>query len=148
MTSFCSAKLREITFQTLFAIDVGNCAEEDLIAFFMHELAVSKKNVTEAFTKAHAVWERVEELDEKISSHSREYAFDRIQRVEKNILRLALFELLIEQTEKPALLIGEALRLMRKFSTKEGGAFVNAILDGILRDQPEKAMIADLGLVK
>ena len=128
---FPPQKFREIVFQLLFSLDGGGEAEAELIPFLMRELSVSKKQVRLAYTKALAVWENHETFDHLISKISKEYAFDRIKTVEKNVLRLALYELLIEKELNLKIIISEAYRLARKFSTAEGASFVNALLDNL-----------------
>lgn len=128
-------KFREIVLQLLFSFEMGSNAEEELASCLMQELKVSRKSVREAFQKAHVIWQNRDMLDPLIANQSREYSFDRIQPVEKNVLRLALFELLLEKQCSPKITISEALRLTSKFSTPEAAAFVNAIVDGY---QPEK----------
>ncbi len=127
--SFASLTFHEMVLQLLFSLNVGESAEEDLIPFLMRELRVSRKLVREAYQKAQAVYQCHEAIDEKIGALSEEYALERIGKVERNVLRLAFFELLNEKEAPREKIIAEALRLTRKFSTKEATAFVNAILD-------------------
>lgn len=124
-------KFREIVFQLLFSFDATGAMEEETIPFIMRELAVSKKNVSLAFKKACRIWEHREELDYVIQKQTQAYSLERIKTVEKNVLRLAFYELLIEKALKPKIIIAEAHRLARKFSAIEGAAFVNAVLDSI-----------------
>lgn len=135
--SFPPQKFREIVFQLLFSFDASGQAEEELIPFLMAELTISKKNVKLAYQKALNIWQEREYLDRTIGEHSKEYSLERIKSVEKNALRLALYELLIEKQLNKKIIISEAHRLARKFSTLEGASFVNAILDSMeKRDGP------------
>jgi N utilization substance protein B len=126
---FSPQKLREIVFQLLFSLDGSGSPEAELIPFLMQELAVSKKYVKTAYQKALLIWEQRDILDSIIQERTKEYALDRIKTVEKNVLRLAFYELLIEKELNKKIIISEAHRLARKFSTVEGAAFVNALLD-------------------
>ncbi len=99
--SLPAKKSREIVFQLLFSLDMGDAFEEELIPFLMAELCVTKKLVREAFQLAKSIWEKREELDSKISAISQEYALDRIGKAERNILRQGLFDL-IYSLEIPA----------------------------------------------
>ncbi len=127
-------KFNEIALQLLFALDMGGGLEEDLISLLMRELSVTRKTVRAAYEKAHAVFQVREMLDQKIGSISQEYALERIQRVERNVLRLAFYDLLQDTEESHKIIIAAALNLTRKFSTKEATKFVNAILDSELSD--------------
>lgn len=128
---FSPQKFREIVFQLLYALDANGNPEGELVPFLMRELAVTKKNVTAAYEKATHIWNRHALLDQIIGENSRDYSFDRIKTVEKNVLRLALYELLIEKELNTKIIISEAHRLTRKFSTVEGASFVNALLDNL-----------------
>ncbi len=128
---FSPQKFREIVFQLLFSFDGNGGAEEELIPFLMQELSISRKQIRAAYQKASAVWRECQHLDPLIASHTKEYALDRIKTVEKNALRLALYELRVEKEISRKIVISEAYRITRKFSTAEGAAFVNAVLDSL-----------------
>jgi len=122
-------KFREIVFQLLYSYDMGQNAREDMISLITKELRVSKQIVSAAQDRVDAVVGRLEEIDAHLTSASQSYDFARIQMVERNILRLAIFELLYESSIPAKVVIAEAVRLARKFSTPESASFVNAILD-------------------
>jgi len=126
-------KFREIVFQLLYSQDVEPIDPKEMIPFMMHELKVTKRSMTDAHARAIAVLEQLGPIDEKIKASSTEYSFERISRVEKNILRLGVFELLHDETLPPKVAIAEAIRLCRKFGTPESAQFVNAILDDIYK---------------
>ncbi len=128
---FPPQKFREIVFQLLFSFDMGGDPEAELIPFLMRELQVAKRQVSAAYVKAKAVWEKKEELDQAITRHSRDYSLERIKTVERSVLRLALYELLLEKELSRKIILSEAHRLARKFSALEGAAYVNAVLDSL-----------------
>lgn len=122
-------KMREIIFQMLYSYDIGKADEEDMIDLMMKELSVSRSAVQAAQLKVEEIQAIQEELDSMISGASLSYAFERIQTVERNILRLGVYELFFAGDIPPKVAISEAVRLARKFSTPESANFVNAILD-------------------
>ena len=97
---FPTKKFNELVLQLLFSLDMGDSLEVDLIPFLMRELSVTRKTVRAAYQKARTIFESREELNEKIAATSKEYALERIQRVERTVLRLALYEIWHE-TEMP-----------------------------------------------
>lgn len=99
----------------------------------MSELAVTKKFLRSAQDRVQLIRSRLPEIDAIIAQTSLSYAFDRIQTVERNVIRLATFELLFDKSIPPHVAIAEALRLTRKFSTKEAASFVNAVLDSLYK---------------
>ena len=77
-----------------------------------------------------------EELDAVLEAHSTGWPLDRVAPLERNILRLALWEIETEATP-PAVAIDEAVRLAKRYSTDEAGAFVNGVLGAVARDREE-----------
>lgn len=122
-------KFREIVFQILFSYDLAKPKEEEIIPLLMKELSVTKSAVKQALIVAKKIIDQQKEIDEKIRKISLSYDFERIQVIERNILRLGIFELFYETGVPPKVAISEAMRLTRKFSTPESSAFVNALLD-------------------
>ena len=74
-------------------------------------------------------------IDERIAAKSDNWRLDRMPAVDRNILRLAVFEMTSVGTPAPVV-IDEALELARKFSTDESVAFINGVLDAVRRDAP------------
>ncbi len=126
-------KFREIVFQLLYSQEIIRPDETLMLELMMAELAVSKKNVRLAQERAEKIKLLLPEIDSLISSVSTSYDFDRIQVVTKNILRLAVFELLFDDQIPHKVAIAEAIRLSRKFNTPESASFVNALLDHLYK---------------
>jgi transcription antitermination protein NusB len=74
--------------------------------------------------------EHVEELDRRISQHAEHWRIERMPTVDRNILRLAVFEMMHSDTP-PAVVIDEALELARRYSNEESVQFVNGVLDAV-----------------
>jgi N utilization substance protein B len=78
-----------------------------------------------------------DELDEHIAAHARNWRVDRMAAVDRNVLRLAVYELL--HTGTPAsIVLDEAIELARDFGGERSPAFVNGVLDAIARDRPPR----------
>ena len=71
------------------------------------------------------------ELDATISKHAKNWELHRIAAVDRNILRLAIFEMLHRDDIPPVVSINEAVDIAKKFSTQDSGKFVNGILDKV-----------------
>lgn len=126
-------KFREIVLQLLYSYDMGHAVAEDMITLLMTELEVTKQSVVRADERVQQIRKRLPELDAQIAEVSQSYAFERIQSVERNVLRLGVYELLYDDTIPKKVAIAEALRLARKFGSPEAVAFVNAVLDTIAK---------------
>ena len=70
-------------------------------------------------------------IDENIKKHVKNWDFNRIAAVDRNILRLAIYEMLHREDIPPVVSINEAVDIAKKFSTQDSGKFVNGILDKI-----------------
>jgi len=81
---------------------------------------------------------RLKEIDELIQSHAENWRLSRMAAVDRNILRLAVYELLSEEKTPSTVVINEALEVARKFSTHESAQFVNGILDSIRKHLSSK----------
>lgn len=126
-------KFREIVFQILYSIDMGKSGKEEIVPLLAEELKVSKKVIYEAYERVESIVSKLDEIDAKIAKTSTSYDFERIQSVERNILRLGVFELFFDDAIPEKVAIAEAVRLSKKFGTLESLTFVNAILDNLYK---------------
>lgn len=128
-------KQREILLQLLFSWEVseGTSIEEPAL-LLMESIEVSKKNIFMLDEKLQEIIRNREKIDEILSKASLEYSLDRVSLIDKNILRIAIFELLFEK-ESAKIVIEEALRLSKKFSSPEAVAYVHAIVDEVNKSE-------------
>ena len=82
-----------------------------------------------------------DEADELIKSHAKNWELHRIAAVDRNILRLAIYEMLHRDDIPPVVSINEAVDIAKKFSTQDSGKFVNGILDQIKGELLRRARI-------
>jgi N utilization substance protein B len=75
--------------------------------------------------------EKRDEIDEKIKKHAANWDLTRMAVVDRNILRLAIYEMLFREDIPPVVSINEAVDIAKKFSTQDSGKFVNGLLDKI-----------------
>lgn len=130
-------KFREIVFQMLYSQDFGQASEEDMLPLLMQQLSVSKKAVKEAQARVREIIRKRSDIDTLIANTATTYQFDRIQSVERNVLRLGIYEMRFDDSIPPKVAIAEAMRLCRKFSTPESASFVNALLDALYKESQE-----------
>ena len=78
--------------------------------------------------------EHRDELDEHIKKHARNWDITRMAVVDRNVLRLGIYEMLYRDDIPPVVSINEAVDIAKKFSTEESGKFVNGILDKVKGD--------------
>ena len=80
-----------------------------------------------------ALEERREEVDRLIGRQAENWRLERMPAVDRNILRLAVFELLAEPDVPPLVVLDEAIELAKRYGSDQSSAFVNGLLDGILK---------------
>jgi N utilization substance protein B len=133
-------KARECALQMLFAADLADAAPDEVLRTYWTELddADTEQAAREFATRlAAGTLERLEVLDERIRSRAEHWRIPRMAIVDRNILRLAVYEFLYEPTPR-TVAINEALEIARRFSTYEATQFINGILDAIKRDLDEE----------
>jgi N utilization substance protein B len=133
-------KARECALQMLFAADVSGARVDDIVRLYWSELSdadVEPAAQDFATRLATGTLSRVAELDERIRSRAEHWRIPRMAIVDRNILRLAVYEFTHEPTPR-TVAINEALEIARRFSTFEATQFINGILDAIKRDLDEE----------
>ena len=139
-------KFREIVFQLTFSKDLNSGTDALLSCSLLDQMKISKKNLREAFDQVAHIIEKQEEIDALISKGSKSYVFTRISLVERNILRLAVFELFFEKKLPFKVVISEAIRLTRKFGTPDSAAFVNAVLETIYQNKERTQKLSSFSM--
>lgn len=122
---------RETAFKMIFQMDVGKNPLE-MAEYTMEEAladgGISKGECKYILTLVSGVSEKKEELDEFMEAYSKGWALDRINHIEKSIIRLALYE--IRYMDIPyEVSVNEAVELAKRYGEEEAYSFVNAILD-------------------
>lgn len=127
-------KARECALQVLFQIDFLHQEPHTILPLFWQSHPA--KEDVRAFTErvVEGVWRNLTEIDELIESHSTNWRLDRMPAVDRNILRLATYELIFERDIASSVTLNEAIEIAKRFGTEESGSFVNGVLDPIARD--------------
>ncbi len=129
-------KARESALQMLFAADVAKTRDAVLTRNFWNELGEPNLDEpTREFANKLAVGalREVDTIDERIRTRAEHWRIERMAIVDRNVLRLAVYEFLFEETPH-TVVINEALEIARRFSTFEATQFINGILDAIKHD--------------
>jgi N utilization substance protein B len=129
-------KARESALQMLFGADVAKTPAHVLTRDYWNELGEADidESTREFATKlVVGTLREMETVDERIRSRAEHWRIPRMAIVDRNVLRLAVYEFLFEQTPH-TVVINEALEIARRFSTFEATQFINGILDAIKQD--------------
>ena len=130
---------RQRALQVLFSWDLRKQPVDEAIDAFYKSLVSDEDDPPaeqpDEFmeTLVRGATEQAVVIDQRIAAKSENWRLDRMPAVDRNILRLAVFEMSSVGTPAPVV-IDEALELARKFSTDESVAFVNGVLDAVSRD--------------
>jgi N utilization substance protein B len=132
-------RARQQALQLLFQWDLRRTPLEEILRGYYESLLVREDTVASPRPDAFAeklfrgVVEDLQEVDERIARHAEHWKMARMPAVDRNILRLAVYEMLRTDTP-PAVIIDEALELARRFAGEESVHFVNGVLDAVRRE--------------
>ncbi|MHC4204792.1 MAG: transcription antitermination factor NusB [Planctomycetota bacterium] len=126
-------RARELTMQALYQLDVqGKAAFEFLMPFFREaDPDDFVRNLASEWSKG--AWENLQQCDDLITGSTIKWQFTRLSPVDKSILRLSVYQLKFCSDIPPKVVINEAIELAKKYSTDKSPAFVNGVLDAVLK---------------
>jgi len=124
-------KAREHALQMLYQMDIRHVRPEQILAEFWQDQEPLEEVKTFADHLFVGTAERLETIDVMISTHADNWNLKRMAVIDRNILRLGVFELLHVDDVPPKVCINEAIELAKRFGDAESGKFVNGILDAI-----------------
>lgn len=132
-------KARELALQMLFQWEVGKHSPEEVVATFRRDHDPGEETSKFALALFQGTVNEIAALDERVRTQSQNWRVERMAVVDRNVLRMAVYELLHLDTP-PAVVINEALEIVRRFSGEEGVEFVNGVLDGIRKSVPASGL--------
>jgi N utilization substance protein B len=116
----------------LYQHELGGNTIEVIVGSF-EELALAPEAVREfAVRLARGAVGKLAEIDGHLGGQADNWRLDRMAAVDRNILRLALYELLFDRETPPAVVIDEAVEVAKRFGSERSSKFVNGVLDGFL----------------
>jgi N utilization substance protein B len=130
-------KSREYALQVLYAMDITREASDEALAGFWEEHADEElSEEVKAFCTdlVKGVEANLTQIDSKISQYAENWKLERMAVVDRNIMRLSCFELIVCNDIPVKVSINEAVELAKKYSGVEAGKFVNAILDKVKQE--------------
>jgi len=131
---------REWALQIVFSLDLNTREDLDVVIddFFRHHAESDPR--TRAFTEkiVRGVVENREAIDKRIEKYAEHWKLRRMGVVDRNVLRIALYELFFGADVPAAVVLNEAIDIAKYFSNSDSGKFVNGILDRACKDLPSK----------
>ncbi|MAC49798.1 MAG: transcription antitermination factor NusB [Verrucomicrobiales bacterium] len=122
---------RETAVQFLYSKDINNgFGSEDLETFF--SLSTAKKGAKIfAIELVNGIIEKIDGIDEIIQSNVDNFEINRLSTIDRNVLRLAIYEMYYRDDIPAAVCINEAIEISKRLGTEESGSFVNGVLDKV-----------------
>ena len=130
---------REAALKILYAIDItkddpGQCINN----FWLNQDEVRPEIRHFAESLVEGLWANKEEVDKIITKHATNWELGRMAVIDRNILRLAAYELMFSDDIPPKVAMNEAIELAKKYGDKDSGKFVNGVLDKISKIKKEE----------
>lgn len=126
-------KARELALQMLYQHDLSGNTPDMIVSTF-EDLQKSKLNTREFATRIFkGTVENLQKIDEMIAQQADNWRLSRMAVVDRNIIRMSIYEFLHEPDTPKLVIIDEAIEIAKKFGTQKSSQFINGILDGILK---------------
>jgi N utilization substance protein B len=124
-------RARELAMQALFYMDANHDASPQMLQRFCENFAPPQKARPFFMKLVNGVVESQPQIDGLIERFSKNWRIKRMSCVDRNVMRIAVFEMLYCRDIPPKVSINEAIDVGKKFGTEESGAFINGIVDRI-----------------
>lgn len=119
---------RQCAVQALYQIDVSDSEILDAIHFVVEDKTIRDRDLAQIQTLVEGTRSNLIDIDAVLSRAMERWSTERVGRVELNILRLAIYELMFDPTMPTATVLDEAVRLGKDFSTDTAAKFINGVL--------------------
>ena len=124
-------RAREYALQLLFQLDLAPQETENAVGTFWDDKRATESVMTFSDRLVRGTMRRRDAIDELIAEAAHNWRVSRMPAVDRNILRLAIYEFLNETDTPRVVVIDEAIEIAKKFGNDESGPFINGILDAI-----------------
>ncbi len=124
-------KSRELVLQALFQSEFLKKPALEQLNLLVENFQVNKKALPYAKEILAGISSEISQIDALINKHADNWRLERMSVIDRNILRIAVNELLFREDVPSTVSINEAIEITKKFSTGESASFINGILDAI-----------------
>lgn len=125
---------RDLAFKILFQTDVGRNPWQEVLPRTIQEAGLPEKSQNFLEDLVKGTIKNLKEIDQEIIKYSKEWTLERMANTDRNILRMAIYELKFVDDVPPGVTINEAVELAKKYGDEDSGKFVNGILGQIYKD--------------
>ncbi len=135
-------KAREFVLQALFCMDMRQDTSPEMLDLYCENYTISKKVFPFFLELVKGIIPVIPEIDAFIERFSANWKISRMSGVDRNAMRIAVYEMLYRKDIPIKVSINEAINLGKKFGAEESGAFINGILDSVRIALEKKEKIA------
>ena len=130
-------RARMLALQTLYEVDLANHAAGQVLQRHFENSTLPSEGQHFASQLVSGVVENEMRLDELIVRYAPEWPLDQMAAIDRNILRIAIFEFVLDGETPVKVAINEAIEMAKKYGDKDSGKFVNGVLDNINKTERE-----------
>ena len=129
-------KARRALLQVLYEVDTSGHALDNSLQWVLEQARLGEQS--DAFVRqlAHQVVAHYKELDDEIQRHAPSWPVEQLPVVDRNILRIAIYEVKLSKETPPKVAINEAVELAKHFSSESSRRFVNGVLGALMAASP------------
>jgi len=139
---------RELAMQALFYMDIRKDASEETLEYFCDCFCPSKKSRPFFRKLVNGVLGKKGQIDALVERFSQNWNISRMSCVDRNVMRIAIYEMLYCDDIPPKVSINEAVDIGKKFGTQESGAFINGIMDSIREALLEEGILQKMDVAR
>ena len=132
-------KAREVALQALYQDELLEQGEPLSFEQFCSHFQVNKKSIPYAKKLMDGVKEKGDGLNQLISKYAENWRLERMSLIDRNILRLAVYEVHYQDDVPVSVAINEAVEIAKRYSTDDSGPFINGILDAMAKEEASGA---------
>lgn len=132
-------KAREIAFKVIFQVDQVNADPRTAFKYLLEDQVLRDKDYEFSWTLIDGCLHNLAQIDASIARYSTDWSIERMSSVDRNLMRVAAYEILYLQGSEAIVAIDEAIEISKRYGESNSAAFVNAILDRINRDKSGEA---------
>ncbi len=131
---------RTIALQALYELDMTGHTPEYALGCRIKETPLPEAGISFAFELVEGVVDNVQQVDSLVGELAPEWPVEQIAAIDRNILRIAMFELLSDVGTPPKVAINEAVELAKMFGSDSSPRFVNGVLGTLVNRKRERAL--------
>jgi N utilization substance protein B len=130
-------RARGLALQALYEIDIANHSIKEVMETRLNSLDLEQRHLTFARDIVEGVFPLRQALDDYIAEHAPEWPIDQISTIDRNLLRIAMWEFAINQETPIKVAINEAVELAKTYGSDSAPRFVNGVLGSLAERQNE-----------